>query len=142
MKGFLGMLLTIALVGLVSIGLINFGVILQADNDVEDSFIEDASMKELNASLYSGLLEFRNSSTGLKNASESEQLEEPIGDLSLGSIFSSGIKFSKFIFVFPTALLRTFKTNFGVASIILNVILAMISIIAIFLWWRIIKTGQ
>ena len=142
MKSFLSLLITIALVGLVALGLLNFGVLLQENNNVNNTISDDSSMSAFNSSLNAGFTEFRNAATGFKNASESEQLEEPIGDLTLGSIFSAGIKFSKFIFTFPIALFKALKTNLGISAIVLNVILAIISIVAIFYWWKILKIGE
>lgn len=142
MKSFMSMLITIALVGVVSMSLLSFGYVLQLDNNANGTIMDDSSMAAFNRTIQSGLEDFRDRSAGLKNATNSEQLEEPVGDLTLGSIFSSGLTFTGFIFSFPIAFFNTVKINLGISFIVLNVLISIISLVAIFKWWRLLKQGE
>lgn len=141
MKSWQGMIITFAIVAVFSLALINFSVIFQVSNNANQTILEDSPLSTFNSSVYSDLTDFRNETIGFKNATESETLKTPEGELTLGSFWNSLKKFSKFTFAFATSIFYLAGDSLGIDRAFVNIFFVILIIVAIFSWWRVIKTG-
>jgi hypothetical protein len=144
MKGWSVFITSLGIVALFSLALLNFSFIFQLDNKVNSTILEDDSLSSFNQSIYEDLRILRNETTGFKNASDFEQreLEQPQGDLTLGSIFTSIARFSKFTLSSLGNIFNLAFKNLGIGAFFLNILLGLIIIAIVFLGWKLYKQGE
>ena len=143
MESWKNLIINITLIALFSYGLINLSFTLQDTNDINITILEDSTLSSFNDTLISDLNEVRSDSEQYWNASQEDQTQEqnPEGALTLSSIFHSLTTFGGFIFSaggnFIGILIRL-----GADSVVLNILIALLTIIAIVLFWRFYKLAS
>lgn len=144
MESWKSMIVLIAFIAIASFCLLNFVFLMQISNNQNNTIFSTGSpLSSFNSSLGSTFNTFESSARSYKNATDQEQntLTEPTGALSLGSIFTSSVRFSSFIFGFATSIF-SLLSFIGVPVIILTALISLLAVVIALLWWRLIKWGQ
>ena len=142
MDNFKTLVISFSIICLFAYALLSFGYSLQASNSVNDTILNDPSLKQFNNSIGENIGQFRSSANVQFNATLEEQGEEqqPSGDLTLGSIFHSITTYGSFIFGVGGSIL-TLGGRIGLDTTIKSILVAMLVVLAIFTGWRLIKAG-
>ena len=143
MDSWKSLLIGLTFVALFSYCILNFGGILQQNNNVNNSIFQNDMLKPFNSSVVNNLNDIQSSAYAQQNASigEQGQAQDPTGALILPSIFKSLSRFSGFIFNFGYAFIQIIRYLIPDA-VILGVLFSILIIITIFTFWRFIKWGM
>jgi hypothetical protein len=143
MDSWKSLIVVLTLIAITSFCLISFVYVIEVSNNQNNTILSAGPLSTFNSSLGSSMNSFSNSATAYKNATEQEQntLTQPTGALTVGSIFTSAVRFSGFIYSF-TASIFTLIGYLGVPVILLGLMTSLLIVIVALLWWRLIKWGQ
>lgn len=144
MDSWKSMIIVIVIIAIGSFSLLNFVFLMEVANNQNVTILSEGSpLNAFNSSISSNLNTFQSSAVNYKNATEQEQntLTEPTGALALGSIFTSGIRFSSFIMGAFTSILNILSF-IGVPIMILTALISLLIVVIALLWWRLVKWGQ
>lgn len=143
MDNWKSLLITFALVGLFAIGLINYAVIMQVNNNVNNTILVDSPLSAFNNTIYGNLSSLQGNSNsyyqGVQN--ESAQAIPPSGALTLNSIFFSLPKFGSFLINLFISFFSLFN-YIGISPLISSVLMGILLITIILLFWRLVKWGS
>ncbi|KKK89244.1 hypothetical protein LCGC14_2735080, partial [marine sediment metagenome] len=105
--------------------------------------LTDSTLSSFNASITNNLRDIKTSSESYWDASQEDQSSEqnPKGALSLSSIFHSLTTFAGFIFSAGGNLIGIL-IRLGADSVILNILIALLTIMGILLFWRFYKLAS
>jgi hypothetical protein len=145
MESWKSLLIAFGLVALFSISLLNFAVIMQEGNNVNNTIISDShnNLSVFKDYVYGNLTDLRSKSGSYYGNMENETAldNQPQGALTMSTIFHSLTTFGKFIFSFVTSFINLIQIYLGIPSIVGIVLISILSIIVILLFWRLLKQG-
>ena len=142
MESFKSLLISLVCVALFGFALISFGFNLQHSNNVNNTILDTGGLSQFNSSISSNLNSFTTSTGNQINAAMSEQgtEQQPTGALTLGSIFHSISTFGGFIKDTGGTLL-SLPLKVGLDPVTYGIIVAILLLIAILTFWRLLKVG-
>lgn len=127
------------LVGLVVFGIFAFVIIIQADNNVSDKFVNNVLINETYTNLESDLSGFQEQSQAQKILFESEQPSLGFGTLLFYSIISSGKVFNSMIGAVFNSVIKLPVVVLGIDPVIVSVISTLLIISIIIGLWVLFK---
>ena len=146
MESWKGLVVIMALVGLGSLALINYAIIMQLNNGVNNTiFSNNSPLAAFNNSEFNNLNNLQGvSQTGLTNTiNETSGSTPPTGALTLSSIFNILPLFSSFLTSTESSISYILNPNYmGISPIVLSELTAIFVIIILLLAWRLWKWGQ
>ncbi len=143
MESWKNLIISITLIALFSYGLINMAFNLQDTNNINNTILDDSTLSSFNDTLISDLNKVKSDSEEYWNASREDQTQEqnPEGALTLSSIFHSLTTFAGFIFSAGGNLIGIL-IRLGADSVVLNILIALLTILGIVLFWRFYKLAS
>lgn len=144
-KDFLGLIITMLLIALFTIGLISVGVNLSNENNPNATILQDTIINETFTDLETNLGEQQNESQRLLDAFQSE---DPIKTFVflfssiIGAVKTVASSLSTFTTVIFSMITQTIGIGQGTALLILGTFSAIFLLLFLFLGWRALKSGN
>jgi hypothetical protein len=144
MESWKTLLIVMGICALFAYALLNGIETLQNQNYVNNSILNHPILQNFNINVTNNLNDLGGSVQKQSNATQSETSTidvNPTGALTLVSITHSFLTFSGFIFGFIGTFFNLFGL-LGISPLVVGVFVAILAMVAIFLFWRFIKIAQ
>lgn len=140
-KKFGDLFFVFSLIGLLIFSMISFGAVLQQENDVEDTILNDARINKSYVDLSSDLSTFSNKSGIQKDSFESDTPTAGFGSLLLFTIISGAKVFTGMILGIYNVIIVLPASILGVSEIVISVLTSLLLVSLILSAWLLYKLG-
>lgn len=144
--GFKEIFIGFVLIGVFSISLINFGVLIAQENDSDKSILDDSRINSAYTGLNNSYKTFQNDANESLASFNQDSTSTSTGFLLLGSIINAGKVFTTMIVgtfnIVTTLIFGTLFGNSPAAALIFGVFSAILFFLIIFSLWRVFKSGE
>jgi hypothetical protein len=129
-------------IALFTLAIFSFGFTMQNLNNVNQTILNDSIMSEFDSNINVVVANTTKDFTNISDAVAAESTKIPLGDIISNPLWGSSKKFLNLGRATLNTLGVGIETYVGVDPIFISLILALITMIGAFAWWKLIKSGQ
>lgn len=141
-KSFMDLFIIFSLIGVFVFSIMSFGIVLQQDNNVNITILEDERINNTFIRLGGNLTSSRDVTQEQKEGFESDIPERGFGSLIIFSILSVGQTFTAIIVSVFNILIFLPASILGISSVVIGVFESILLVSLVLLVWRVYRIGS
>ena len=139
---FKDMMFAFVLTGLFFFAFVNFAILFSSSNNSNQSLLDNPSINRSFNDFSSNITNSKTLSQEQRDAFESDTPSSQAGDLTIGTLFKTGITFASSIVAFFNIIFSLIFVNLQISIIVIGAMITLLMASIVFLAWRLYKTGS